>query len=315
MTDRDATMITRPQYGEPEPRIDAGRDFMSTLTTAVQENPVPAALIAIGAFWLFMGGNRVSVFGGERQGLLSRGAHLAGSAIQSGAHLAGSAVQLTGEAVGSSSGAVYDLASRAGSAVAGDIASAWDGLTNATADAAEGVAATTSALMSGVGKTASHGVEAVSSISNRVASSASQIAETVPAAASDLSRTVIGTGGHLSGAAQQSLSDLFERQPIALGAIGIAIGAAIAASLPITAVEQDTLGEASAGVSDTVRRTVTETVERAKSLANTAVEEAQKHGLTPDAMKGVVRDTADKVARLAGSASEAARTGLNEKFS
>jgi hypothetical protein len=40
-------------------------DLMTSLTDAVRENPVPAALIGMGALWLFMGGGNMSLFGGR----------------------------------------------------------------------------------------------------------------------------------------------------------------------------------------------------------------------------------------------------------
>ena len=46
--------------------------------------------------------------------------------------------------------------------------------------------------------------------------------------------------------AAASIADLMDRQPLVLGAIGLSVGAAMAAALPSTAVEADLLGQASA---------------------------------------------------------------------
>jgi hypothetical protein len=48
--------------------------------------------------------------------------------------------------------------------------------------------------------------------------------------------------------AQSSVSDLFERQPLVLGAIGLAIGAAVAGAFSTSDVENEWLGELSDGV-------------------------------------------------------------------
>jgi len=53
-----------------------------------------------------------------------------------------------------------------------------------------------------------------------------------------------------------NLGELFDAQPLALGAVGLLIGAGIAAGLPQTDLENAYLGE----TSDTVRNKVTETV-------------------------------------------------------
>lgn len=47
----------------------------------------------------------------------------------------------------------------------------------------------------------------------------------------------------------QSIGELFERQPLLLGAAGIAIGAGIAASIPATEAENKVMG----GPSDSIR--------------------------------------------------------------
>ena len=57
------------------------------------------------------------------------------------------------------------------------------------------------------------------------------------------------SGADIIDTVRSNLSDLFRAQPLALGAIGIAIGAGIAAALPATEIEADYLGE----TSDTVK--------------------------------------------------------------
>ena len=39
-------------------------DFVNALQDAVRENPISAALIGMGALWMFMGGSNTSLFGG-----------------------------------------------------------------------------------------------------------------------------------------------------------------------------------------------------------------------------------------------------------
>lgn len=91
--------------------------------------------------------------------------------------------------------------------------------------------------------------------------------------------------------ARMQLTELFERQPLALGAVGLTIGAAVAASLPMTRFEEDTFGE----TSDALR-------ERAQAAAETAAEEARRQNLTLEGFKGEVKNKASKVADVAEKA-------------
>jgi hypothetical protein len=52
-------------------------------------------------------------------------------------------------------------------------------------------------------------------------------------------------GAEIFDTARSNLSNVFKAQPLALGAIGIAIGAGIAATLPATQLETDHFGETS----------------------------------------------------------------------
>jgi hypothetical protein len=112
---------------------------------------------------------------------------------------------------------------------------------------------------------------------------------------------------------RDGLSELFRAQPLALGAIGLAIGAGIAASLPKTDVEDAYLGE----VSQTFRTRATEIagqqVDKATVLASDVVEaasaEARKQGLTPDGARAAVDDITGRVGRVV----DAAKKGVGEK--
>src|SRR4051794_21350091 len=64
-------------------------DIMGAFSDAVRDNPMSAALIGMGALWLFMGGNRMSILGGNgRTSLVGSVAHGAGDVAQGTAHAA-----------------------------------------------------------------------------------------------------------------------------------------------------------------------------------------------------------------------------------
>jgi hypothetical protein len=109
--------------------------------------------------------------------------------------------------------------------------------------------------------------------------------------------------------ARDNLTELFKAQPLALGAIGLAIGAGIAAALPNTEVENAYLGKASETLRNKTAGIAGQQVDKAATIAtqviDAAAEEARNQGLTTEAAKAVAGDLANKV----GRAVDAARTG------
>ena len=77
-------------------------------------------------------------------------------------------------------------------------------------------------------------------------------------------------------AARENLTELFRAQPLALGAIGLAIGAGIAAALPGTDVENSYLGEVSETVKSKTAEIAGQQVDKAAALANDAMDAGQK---------------------------------------
>jgi hypothetical protein len=101
---------------------------------------------------------------------------------------------------------------------------------------------------------------------------------------------------------------MFERQPLLVGAVGLAIGAGIAASIRTTEAEKRTFGNAS----DFVRDTMTQKVAEAKEMADAALKEAHAQGLTPEAGGEALRIIGDTVAQVVGgSQSEQKRGGTD----
>jgi hypothetical protein len=99
--------------------------------------------------------------------------------------------------------------------------------------------------------------------------------------------------------AQSNIADLMERQPLVLGAIGLGVGAAMAAALPSTAVESDLLGQASADFQSRTRELAEKVTDRAADLADgvtaAVANEAQAQGLTTESLKQSASDASRKV--------------------
>ena len=64
---------------------------------------------------------------------------------------------------------------------------------------------------------------------------------------------------------------MFERNPAAIGIAGLALGIGVAASLPLTRKEQETLGAAG----DVVRHKAAEVAEQAKDIASAVADEVK----------------------------------------
>jgi hypothetical protein len=106
--------------------------------------------------------------------------------------------------------------------------------------------------------------------------------------------------------ARDNLTELFRAQPLALGAIGLAIGAGIAAALPNTDIENAYLGEVSETVKSKTAEIAGQQVDKAATLAtdvmDAAAEEARKQGLTVDGARAAVAVVTDRVGRVVDAA-------------
>jgi hypothetical protein len=130
-------------------------------------------------------------------------------------------------------------------------------------------------------------------------------------AAAEFSQTLPNPADVLD-TARDNLTALFKAQPLALGAIGVAIGAGIAAAIPSTAVENAYLGEVSETVRSKTAQIVGQQVDKAGNVAtqviDVAAEEARKQGLTVEGVKAAAGDFAGRVGRVVEAAQSSAAT-------
>jgi hypothetical protein len=146
-----------------------------------------------------------------------------------------------------------------------------------------------------------------------VLESANRIGRDYADTASEYVNSMPGAGEVLE-TARSNLADVFRAQPLALGAIGLAIGAGIAAALPPSELETTYLGE----TSDTVRAKTADFAAEQTSRATTVAEgvlgavtsEARRQGLTVEDAKSAVGDISAKVGRVA----DAAGKGISERM-
>jgi hypothetical protein len=113
---------------------------------------------------------------------------------------------------------------------------------------------------------------------------------------------------------RDNLSETFRRQPLALGVLGLAVGAAVAASMPVSAAENEYLGDTSdlvkAKAGEIFEEKSQQAVDLGTKVVDAVADEAQKQGLTPSRLKSAATELKDKVVRL-GDAAEGTRNEIN----
>jgi hypothetical protein len=92
-----------------------------------------------------------------------------------------------------------------------------------------------------------------------------------------------GGASRMGSGLSRSVSDILDREPLVLGALGLALGSAIGALLPRTEIEDRYFGETSDRLRHQAEEMAREKVERGKSVARAAYEsgksEAQSQGM------------------------------------
>jgi hypothetical protein len=262
-------------------------DFVKDLGNAVRENPISAALIGIGLVWFFTGGKTLDQVGNL--------AHRAG--IDRLPDLAGDAYNSGRQTMASAATAVMDGAANIGSQVTENVQKLGQKIGGSGSSAA-----------AAVGEAGAATLRRVSDTTSDSADSAAQAFRSVPGLGSDLLSNLRG-----------NLSDLFEKQPLLLGAVGVALGAGIAASIPSTDFEADTLGETSDNLKHAASRFVSEQKENVTDIvsgvANAAAKEAQAQGLTVDSLQSVAKDTGQKIQNVVTAASDSLKGRVTSESS
>jgi hypothetical protein len=110
---------------------------------------------------------------------------------------------------------------------------------------------------------------------------------------------------------RDTFADVLEREPLALGAFGLAIGAALGALLPRTATEDRLMGEWRDELLEDAEAYGREQYERGRRVAEEAYraawQEVESQGLSPDQLK-------EKVRELARAGIERAREGAEHVY-
>jgi len=235
------------------------------INKAIRDNPLAAGLIGVGLFMTFFGKAGIPQLAAKVPGAAMDATRAATGGIAAGAKTVTNTV----------TDAVTEAANAVGSKfsdIAGNIS-----------DQASKAASSVSAPDVDTRKLAERATE----MKDNLTAGAQQVRERVTSAAQ--------SGWDSTAAFRGQLSDNLERQPLLLGALGLAIGAGIAAVLPATDTERELLGDSAAAVRD-------EVTNRATRLVSDVKQEAAAQGLTPAAAQGALEDVARRAKQVASKA-------------
>jgi hypothetical protein len=258
---------------------EKGSSFVRDLGDAARENPISAALIGMGILWMF-GGSAASV---ARRARVDRMLDRAGEASEATSSMIRSTASRLGENVTSATKKVQSSAS-----------DAIEGATRFSREQIEGASRFGREQIEEAGR---FGQEQTDTL-GRYARSVPEYARWIP----DYARAIPESGGEMMQTLRSNLAELFKAQPLALGAVGLAIGAGIAAALPPTKVESEYLGEASDAVQEKAKQFAGEAKEVSEDAFNAAAEEARRQGLTLEGAKSAAGEVSQRASRVAGAA-------------
>ncbi|UCI10519.1 DUF3618 domain-containing protein [Mesorhizobium sp. B1-1-8] len=176
------------------------------------------------------------------------------------------------------------------------------------------------AFGAGVGSTASDAAgslaEAASGAAGTVSGMASEAAGTVSDMASRAARTLTNSTAataDMATSASHSAQELLQDQPLAVAAVGLAVGAAIGAMLPHTEFEDQRLGAYRERLRDSAEDTLKEGLDAAKQVAAEAGQTASDEAERQAASEGTLADKVSQVVKAAANKTdESAREKLSD---
>ena len=335
----DDIAVTERRRVEPD-------DFSARLGRAARENPAAAALITMGAVWLFAGGARTSILGRRKDAGTTGNAVVpvvppgyalvpagtvagstGGSGGRGGTYGAAGRSDLARDAAGNvvdAAGNVVETAGDLAARLRGGVASAAGAAADATVDgvsalgdAASGVASGAAAGTRALGRGIEGGIDAAESAASYGARMAAQAADAAGRTGTALVRGTRSTALETwddTYETRENVRRFFEERPLAVGLLSAAAGIGLAVALPRTRVEDELVGERSDALKREVRDAVAERVASARDGADEAlarlVRDARARGLSSSAIAAAVDEFTAKLEKVGTAAVDAADAEL-----
>ena len=285
-----------------------GTDFARNLAASVRDNPLPLLLIGAGIGWLVLSDRRGGTGGGTAGDRQQRALPPPPSGKSQ-----------------PTSVRVYPTGPDTGTSDARGGPSTTERASAAVSDAKDRAGEAASGLRDSVSGAADRVGEVASSTYRSVADAAGSATEGIGAGASSAAQRVADAGrgardqfGQLGDSASRGLGWLVREQPLVLGAIGLAVGAAVGALLPGTEAEDRLMGETRDDLTERARATAEEGYQRAKETAGEHLEGAKdrldRSGLSADRAGDTLAETTrgvrEAVGDVARGVAEQAKTAL-----
>lgn len=221
-----------------------GRVALDNFKHQVRDNPLPLALVGAGLAWLFMGG-------GPSADRLAMARHRSYDPQPSSAQ--GGLYRETNRGSTSTTGS---------SSIKDRASSAYSSATSAASSAAGSISGTASS--------------AAGSVSDTVSSTADAISDTASRSWQSMRDTGQGATDGIYNAgskAQRMISDTLDKEPLILGAVGLAVGAAIGALMPRTQTEDAYLRPYAEKATEAVKDVVQQGVDETRNIASKVYDE------------------------------------------
>ena len=341
-------------------KSSGGTEFAQNMGRQVRDNPLPLLLIGVGIGWLFMGGQPaarraigsdtprrapspdrrpmgapVESFGsGVSAGRLVSpldGPGSVSTAYPSGSSGVGNTSTTSdnrsiADRAGSSASSIADGARETGRSAVDSVTEAA-GSVRDRVSSASGMAGT--ALSDSYGQAADAASSTYAGAVRRAHQAGDALSETtagVADLAAGMTETVRDTAVRASDYTQDRLSRLVEEQPLILGGIGLALGAALGASLPRTRMEDRLVGETADEFKTNVTDEATRQYDHAKDVVGETYDEvaqavresgvSEKLGeataVAADKIRETTEDVSDKAREKIHASTERAKQKIEE---
>lgn len=293
-----------------------GSVTLNNLKAQIRDNPLPLALIGAGLAWFFLGGGpsadrlrRSRQYG--HSGYVGHDDDLdyeddLYAAAYTDEDWDGSGM----DALGGLEPTTYPRSSDAKKGSIKDRAGSMaSGVSDTVSDAASKVSGAAGSAYSAAG----HAASAVGSTASSAANAASMAARR----AARTGRMLTRTSGRVSRRVHDGYVDILAREPLVLGALGLAVGTAVGAMLPGTDYENENMGPYRDRLRDEAGRRMHEGLDEVKDAAKDVAEstykaakgEADRQGLMPDSDQSL----ASRVSKVASTAAATAENQVRSK--
>jgi hypothetical protein len=197
--------------------------------------------------------------------------------------------------------------------------SGFDQIPDAADDAFEAARSTFRSGVDAIGERVGSARDALRDGGAGALDSATRLGRDYADTASEYMSSMPAAGAGMFDTLRSNMTDVFRAQPLALGAIGLAIGAGIAAALPASELEAAYLGETSDTVKAKAAEFASDQTARATKVAGNVMdavtEEARRQGFTAEDAKSAVGDISAKVGRVADAAGKGISARMNSRKS